>query len=288
MFILASNKGARKAVNILLRAAAAISAKLNVDPVVEIGLTPLGMDARIAFRPLNRDLTCFIEIFVNHVYDKYCSIQPGELIVDCGAYIGEFTLQAANKVGEEGIVLAFEPNPQVFPLCRSNIERNEVNNVRLFQVALGDLDDQVPFESNRTNFGSSRVVSSKTGESGLAVQMKTLSQFITCFKDKPIKLLKMDVEGSAERIVLGSEDLFRRNLVQNISAEVHPGEERLQSMLESYGFQCARENNYLYATLDHRERSPTFPSAMPSKQREVSVSKSRVPAATLLGKGSQP
>ena len=247
--MLASSRPARRTINVLLRLTAAISVKMRIDPIVEIGLSPLGLDAKMSFHLLNRDVTCFIEIFVNHVYDKYCQIEAGELVVDCGAYIGEFTLHAAKKVGPNGLVLAFEPNPQIFPLCKANMERNGIRNVKLFELALGDKETKVSFETNKSNFGSSRVVSSSMKDSKLEVPMKTLSQFISCSENRPIKLLKMDVEGSATRIILGSEDLFRRKLVRNVSAEIHPGEEELQLLLEGYGFQCSRENNYLYASL---------------------------------------
>ena len=39
--------------------------------------------------------------------------QPGETIIDCGAYIGEFTLYAAKAVGQSGRVIAFEPDPVI-------------------------------------------------------------------------------------------------------------------------------------------------------------------------------
>ena len=229
--------------------ATTISLKLKVNPIIEIPLRPLGLDAKMAIHLLNRDMTNFIVILVNHVYDKYSPLQDGELVIDCGAYIGEFTIQAARRVGATGLVLAFEPNPRSFSLCKANIERNGIHNVKLFPFALGEKEGSSNFETNEANLGASKVVMSKGTDSGSHADIKTLSEFLPYFGDRRVKLLKMDVEGYATRIVLGSDSLFRRQLVRNVCAEVHPGEEGLKALLENYGFRCFREDNYLYAAL---------------------------------------
>jgi len=245
----ASSRYARKLVGVSLSLTCAVSSRLRWDPIVQVQLGPLGVDARFAFHLLNRDLSNLVEIFVNHVYDKYCPINNGDLVIDCGAYVGEFTVQAARKVGGEGLVLAFEPNPLSFPLCKANIERNSLKNVRLFSNALGETDGRAHFQVDSVNLGASKVIPAKDQGPTSGVSVMTLSQFIGYFDHRTVKLLKIDVEGFAMKIASGATDLFARKLVQNVSAEIHPGEEGLQEFLESYGFRCSREENYLYATL---------------------------------------
>ena len=228
--------------------------KLRLDPIVEIPLRPFGVNVRMGVHLLNRDPANIVEIFVNHVYDKYCPIQDNEVVIDCGAYVGEFTIQAAKRVGIGGLVLAFEPNPKSFALCKSNIDRNGIRNVRLFQFALGEKEGRVHFKADKTNYGASTIIPQKEHDSRSTVGVVTLSQFHPLFADKTIKLLKIDVEGSATRIALGATSLLQGRVVRNVSAEIHPGEEGLQPLLESHGFHCIRENNYLYATLAHSPR----------------------------------
>jgi len=198
---------------------------------------------------LNRDLANLIEVFVNRVYDKWCPIASGDLVIDCGAYVGEFTIQAAKSVGERGLVLAFEPNPSSLRFCKANVKRNGIINVKLFENALGDTDGREYFQVNHVNLGASKIVQKETQSSVRLVSVKMLSQFLPYFEGRPVKLLKIDAEGSAVQIVRGAKDLFDRKLVQNVSAEIHPGEEGLQNLLESYGFRCSQDKSYLYAKL---------------------------------------
>jgi FkbM family methyltransferase len=203
----------------------------------------------MTFHLFNRDLANLIEVFVNHVYDKYCEIRSGDLVIDCGAYVGEFTIQAAKNVGERGLVLAFEPNPSSFCFCKANVDRNRIDNVKLFEHALGDTDGREYLQVNRVNLGASKVIQEETQGSVGVVRVKMLSQFLPYFEGRPVKLLKIDVEGSAVQVARGATNLFDRRQIQNISAEIHPGEEGLRSLLESYGFTCSQEKSYLYAKL---------------------------------------
>ena len=52
------------------------------------------------------------------------SLAPGSVFVDVGANIGYFSVVAADIVGEDGQVLAFEPDPDNFALLQANLALN--------------------------------------------------------------------------------------------------------------------------------------------------------------------
>lgn len=64
-------------------------------------------------------------------------LRPNMIFVDVGANQGEFTLFAAKRL-HQGIVLAFEPQEQMFELLQKNVEMNNFSNVRLFKYGLGN------------------------------------------------------------------------------------------------------------------------------------------------------
>lgn len=246
--VIASSPSARKIVNRLLELATKISLRVGLSPVFVAPLIPFGVDAKMKIHLLTRDLTTFVEIFVNHVYDKYCPIREGEVVVDCGAYIGEFALQASRSVGTAGLVLAFEPNPTSFSLCKQNLALNRTSNVRLFPFALGDTVGITQIEVNKTNPGASRLLFNQDAGGRPLVQTRKLPEFLHFAGGRKIRLLKMDVEGSAIQIIIGASSLIEKKCVENVCAEIHRGEEGLQAILETYGFRCHREKEYLYAT----------------------------------------
>ena len=247
----ASNKYIRRFGVYLLSLIGRTSAKIGLDPILERRMKIIGVDGTFAFHLLRMDMAAFIEVYVNHVYDRFCSLSPGEVVVDCGAYIGEFTLYAAKKVGEKGLVLAFEPNPMSVSLCKRNIVRNHIDNVKLFDSALGREETIAFLRVNKGNLGASTLESSGGRKTTEKVLVRTLDQFLPLLRGQPVKLLKIDAEGFGFQVLLGARGLLERNLIQNVSAEVHPGEEEnVQSFLEKHGFNCIRHGGYVYGSVE--------------------------------------
>lgn len=66
------------------------------------------------------------------------ALRPGMIVADVGAHIGYYTLIAASRVGERGVVHAFEPSPSSFYLLKENVRRNGfVERVNCFAAAVG-------------------------------------------------------------------------------------------------------------------------------------------------------
>lgn len=61
-----------------------------------------------------------------------------------GAYAGDHTIMVARQIAPHGgIVHAFEPNPELFAMLLSNLERNGIRNVRANSLALWSRSDEV-------------------------------------------------------------------------------------------------------------------------------------------------
>ena len=54
------------------------------------------------------------------------------------------------------------------------------------------------------------------------VEMTTLEKLFENEKIKNIKLMKIDIEGLEYEAILGSQDLFKQNVIENIALELHP------------------------------------------------------------------
>lgn len=141
-------------------------------------------------------------------------VKEGMVVLDCGAYIGFFTLLFAKLVGRNGKVFAFDPDPETRVALQKNIDLNRFNDrVTISEYALSDRTGEVTF------IAEGKSVSRLTGlgrreDKGpvIRVQSITLDEF--CEKHGVrADLIKMDIEG-AEGIALEGA---RKTL-----AEVHP------------------------------------------------------------------
>ncbi|MBU5574844.1 MAG: FkbM family methyltransferase [Candidatus Aenigmarchaeota archaeon] len=66
-------------------------------------------------------------------YFLYNDIKKGDIVIDAGAYIGLFTLYASKKVGKNGLVIAYEPDPENYKNLLENIKLNKCKNVKLIK-----------------------------------------------------------------------------------------------------------------------------------------------------------
>lgn len=131
-------------------------------------------------------------------------LRPGMVVLDIGAHIGEYTLLAAEKVGEHGQVHSFEPSPVIYPVLEKNVQINGFTNVFLNQLAVSNKDGELEFEiSSEPSTSSIRnLVGTKVDSKLTYVKTVSLDRYCSDLKRKP-DLIKIDVEG-AEKYVLQS------------------------------------------------------------------------------------
>lgn len=139
----------------------------------------------------------------------YRFLQPGMVMFDVGAHIGEYTLLAAKLVGASGRVHAFEPQANLFPVLTKSIEMNDFNHVELNCTAVSNLAGTIEFQVlNEPSMSSIRKQSSPfKAEQIVAVACTSLDIYGRDRKAK-IDLIKVDVEGAEKFVFQGATELM--------------------------------------------------------------------------------
>lgn len=146
-------------------------------------------------------------------------IKSGDIAADVGAFVGLYSIALANRVGPFGKVFAFEPDAENFASLKAHVELNGVSDrVELFQMAVGSRFEVVPFQAGRR---SGSHIKSSFGEGMERVQCVKLDGV---FANRHLDILKVDVEGYEEKVLLGSVELLqdRSRCPRAIYIEVHP------------------------------------------------------------------
>jgi FkbM family methyltransferase len=133
-------------------------------------------------------------------------LREGDCMVDVGANVGTLALTAAGRVGQAGIVYAFEGHPRVYRYLQENVALNGFANVRAFNLAIGDVDGTTQFSDLRSDDQNSIV---RRGE-GITVPMRPLDALGII--EPVIHLLKIDVEGYERFVLEGARELLARTL----------------------------------------------------------------------------
>lgn len=132
-------------------------------------------------------------------------INPGDVVVDVGAHIGLYTLEAARATGGGGTVHAFEPSSENYALLSSNVEGNGYRNVVLHQLAVSDRADTAHLSLSRDNTGDHTLV--RQGGAGEVVTTTTLDVVFA----GPVDVLKMDIQGSEPAALRGAAATLERS-----------------------------------------------------------------------------
>ena len=135
-------------------------------------------------------------------------LRPGDVIVDIGAHVGFFTLIGAARVGSTGRVHAFEPVPANFSTLEQNVRRNEIQNVTLNRAAVTDRPGRVSL-----GLDAEVLVGKSTGDftiGGVYGAVKAPAVSLDAYlervgESRPLRLVKMDVEGLEPQVLAGAE-----------------------------------------------------------------------------------
>jgi FkbM family methyltransferase len=207
----------------------------------------------------------FNEPVIAQFYDKF--LEQGMVYIDCGANIGIYSITAAQRVGSEGAVYSFEPQPDIFHRLLANVHLNQLENVHAYRLAVGDNAEAVELVQLRDHVAS-YVRSLQTGTNPtVRCNCTTLDAF---FAEHPIEradVLKIDVEGYELKVLRGARTMisrFRPKLIQFEYYANYPMLPRSEwPTLEDYraffkevgyeGFFCLRKRDGRFeATLEER------------------------------------
>ena len=178
----------------------------------------------------------------------YSLIQKGDVVFDIGANIGEVALNAAEKVGAKGNVVAFEPFPTNFDALQKNAQLNDLPNLTIVNKAVGAEKAILKMiVADDANAGMNRITDGSDGDDDAAeVEVVTLDDFIDPSVFSKIDLIKIDVEGFEMHVLRGAVStltsfrpkLFVELIDTYLQRQGSSTKEVLQ-LLESFGYELS-------------------------------------------------
>lgn len=192
-------------------------------------------------------------MYESRYVDFFCSvIKGGDVVIDVGAYIGYFSLLAAKIVGDDGFVYLFEPIPQNFQRILKNLEVNQANNVKAYNLGLSDREEilsfsvpwEIPAESSLAGSWVELKSNAKLTKDLIEAKLVPLDQFCKNIGLHKIDVIKVDVEGSELKVLKGMRHLLTDSSTTWLFLEITEPLIRLLSgsvvelirLLVSYGF----------------------------------------------------
>jgi FkbM family methyltransferase len=153
-------------------------------------------------------------------------LYPSSTLIDAGSNIGYMSILGAKIVGQNGHIIAFEPNPEILPLLKKNIEINKNDKksglIELHSSALGEKPGKAALyvsDDYVSNEGIARINARNTTDRTLGeVEVTNLDIEMA---ERKIDVLKIDVEGFELELLKGAKSLLGKKNINHIIFEDH-------------------------------------------------------------------
>ena len=159
---------------------------------------------KIFFFPTALSATLWLDPENRQSDDAFLSayLKKGDVVIDVGANIGTYSLQAASIIGDTGKVHSFEAHPVIANYLNKNVGLNCRRNIKIYNTALGSFNGRLSFTDRKSD--DQNAVS--CGKELLSVSVARLDDALEHeFKSiETIALLKIDVEGYERFVLEGS------------------------------------------------------------------------------------
>lgn len=195
-------------------------------------------------------------------------LQAGDTFIDVGANVGFFTVLAALRVGPQGRVLAFEPNPEVRAQLEDNLARNGVAAVvSVEQTALTDRRGETALFLSERESGVSSVVPDRAPlpadlfSSSVTVRTATLDEYVEARALAPA-LVKIDVEGAEDLVLQGFTRTLATAPPPRIVCETAAGS-AADRLLRAHGYEARRLDDSAIGNILYQRRSARGASRTP-------------------------
>lgn len=127
-------------------------------------------------------------------------LNKGDTVLDIGANIGVYCIEASRKIGDKGKVFSFEPIEENLKLLEHNLKLNNIKNVKIVPYAIGNKQGILKIYKAKNSIAthSAGAISDNFEE----INVTTIDDFVSKSKIK-VNLIKMDIEGYEGHAVEG-------------------------------------------------------------------------------------
>jgi FkbM family methyltransferase len=178
-------------------------------------------------------------------------LQKGDVVFDVGGHIGWLSAHFFKKVGWAGSIHAFEPVSYLYDRFCAHFQDvlSRGGKIHINNIALSECKGTAQMSVGRElNTGFNTLVEGFSRE-GLRerfedVQTDLIDNYWNHFGRPPIKLLKIDVEGSENSVLRGAKELLSSGSVSYLMVEISPQAAEVSGLARDYSFQLLREAGY--------------------------------------------
>lgn len=197
-------------------------------------------------------------------HERYLDyVSEGDIILEAGAATGEYTVEAAHRIGGSGRLITFEAEPLNFKSLTRNIMLYDLENITTEHMALSkDGTEQLSFEVTGT-IADHRVDAadhqnafpdSQDSNKTIEVASTTIDEYCNKNNIDHIDMLKITVNGHEGEILRGAKEMLPDT---HYVFSNYPYED-VVSLLNTFGFEIVESRDHESTGNPHLWVNPSF------------------------------
>jgi FkbM family methyltransferase len=188
-------------------------------------------------------LTCLLELvpeYEQEVFDELLKVlRPGSVFIDVGAHIGRYSFSIAKLVGENGLVIAIEPDPLAFKALLMGVKLNSLRNVLALNIALGDSEGKAILRQKLVTVASNIIEFNKC-QGFVEVPLKRLDSVVEKLRLKRVDAIKIDVEGAEIQVLKGAVNMITKFRPLIVIEVRNRNIDEFKQMMENLKYSCEK------------------------------------------------
>lgn len=156
------------------------------------------------------------------IRDLIRRIRSGDTVWDIGGNVGLYTCLLASVV-PDGVVIAFEPHPGHADRLRENVTVNELKNIDIRQLALGDASGTIELQvinEEDHHEGRHSIRGDLNSDTSISVDLRRGDELVADGMPAP-NVIKLDIEGAELAALRGMRETLTREQCRYVQCEVH-------------------------------------------------------------------
>jgi len=172
-------------------------------------------------------------------------VKKGDTVIDVGGNLGFFVLILNELVGNSGKIYSFEPSKNLNQKLASSIKINNLQNVTLVNLALGESEGTTTLHFNPKQSGLSSIVSEIDSNSlSEEINITTLDKFSANLSGR-VSFIKIDTEGYEPQVLRGAKELIKRDrptIYIELGGDHQKSSLEALQILKELDYHCEAEN----------------------------------------------
>jgi FkbM family methyltransferase len=202
--------------------------------------------------PLNEEVFGMMTKHEDEIIERF-SPREGDIVIDIGAYMGQYTIISSRRVGANGKVVAIEAHQGNFEMLNRNIKLNKLTNVIALNYAVYSKQTKLKLYLSDEALGYAGIHSiilervREIAKKFVEVDANTVDKVLHQNGINAVNWMKIDVEGAELEVLKGAHNILSNSKDISILIEIHSMSclyKPIMELLNSYNFKMEFEKSY--------------------------------------------